>query len=72
MKILPFVQLQGNPAVTSPQEQLYKQMTSNPAFTQRNIQKTNVYLPDSRPEQNLWSRITLYRACTYVFDLSAL
>ena len=26
-------------------------MTSNPAFTERNIQKVNVYLLDSRPEQ---------------------
>ena len=28
--------LQGNPAVASPKEQLYEQMTSNPAFTERN------------------------------------
>ena len=26
-------------------------MTSNPAFTERNIQKANAYLLDSRPEQ---------------------
>ena len=64
--------LQGNPAVASPKEQLYEQMTSNPAFTERNIQKPNAYLLDSRPEQNLWSRITLYGACTYVFGLSTL
>ena len=43
--------LQGNPAVASPKEQLYEQMTSNPAFTERNIQKPNAYLLDSRPEQ---------------------
>ena len=43
--------LQGNPAVASPNEQLYEQMTSNPAFTERNIQKPNAYLLDSRPEQ---------------------
>ena len=43
--------LQGNPAVASPKEQLYEQMTSNPAFTERNIQKANAYLLDSRPEQ---------------------
>ena len=49
-KILPFVQLQGNPAVASSKEQLYEQMTSNPALTERNIQKANAYLPDSRPE----------------------
>ena len=33
--------LQGNTAAASPQEQLYEQMTSNPAFTERNIQKAN-------------------------------
>ena len=49
-KILPFVLL-GNPVVASPKEQLYEQMTSNPAFTERNIQKANAYLLDSRPEQ---------------------
>ena len=53
-KILPFVLLKGNPVVASPKGQLYKQMTSNPAFTERNIQKANayLYLLDSRPEQN--------------------
>ena len=30
--------LTGNPAVASPNEQLYEQMTSNPALTERNIQ----------------------------------
>ena len=49
---MPFVQLQGNSVVASPKEQLYEQMTSNPAFTERNIQKANAYLLDSRPEQN--------------------
>ena len=44
-------QLQGNPTVASPKEQLYEQMTSNPALTERNIQKANAYLLDSRPEQ---------------------
>ena len=43
--------LQGNPAVASPKEQLYEQ-TSNPAFAERNLQKPNAYLLDSRPEQN--------------------
>ena len=43
--------LQGNPAVASPKEQLYEQMTSNPAFTERNIQKSNAYLLYSRQEQ---------------------
>ena len=43
--------LQGNPAVASPKEQLYEQMTSNSAFTERNILKTNAYLQESRPEQ---------------------
>ena len=40
--------LQGNPVVASPKEQLYEQTTSNPAFTERNIQKPNAYLLDSR------------------------
>ena len=48
---MPFVQLQGDPAVASPKEQLYEQMTSNPAFAERNIQKANAYLLDSRAEQ---------------------
>lgn len=43
--------LQGNPTVASPKEQLYEQTTSNPAFTERNTQKANAYLLDSRPEQ---------------------
>ena len=43
--------LQGNPAFASPNEQLYEKMTSNPAFTERNIKKPNAYLLDSRPEQ---------------------
>ena len=50
-KILPFVQSYSNPAVTSPKEQLYEQTTSNPAFTERNIQKANAYLLYSRQEQ---------------------
>ena len=52
-KILPYVQLQSNPAVASPREQLYEQMTSNPVFTERNIQKANACLLYSHPEQNL-------------------
>ena len=48
---LPFVQSYSNPAVASPKEQLYEQMTSNPAFTERNIQKANAYLLCSRQEQ---------------------
>jgi len=32
------------PAVASPTEQLYEQMTSNPALTKRNIQNSKVYL----------------------------
>ena len=67
-------QLQDNPTVASPKEQLYEQMTSNPALTERNIQKANAYLLDSRPEQKsvVTYRITLYRACTCVFGLSTL
>ena len=43
--------LQDNPAVASPKEQLYEQMTSNPASTERNIQKPNASLLDCPPEQ---------------------
>ena len=52
-KILPFVQLHGNPVAASPKDQLYEQTTSNPAFTERIIQKANavLYLLDSCPEQ---------------------
>ena len=46
-----FSVLQGNCAVASPKEQLNEQMTSNPAFTERNIQKANAYLLYSRQEQ---------------------
>ena len=67
-------QLQDNPTVASPKEQLYEQMTSNPALTERNIQKANAYLLDSRPEQKsvVTYRTILYQACTYVFGLSTL
>ena len=44
--------LQSKPAVASPKEQLYEEMTSSPAFTERNVQNPNVYLLDSRPEHN--------------------
>ena len=51
-KIPPFVQSHKvTPAVASPKEKLYEQMTSHPAFTEKNIQKPNAYLLDSRPEQ---------------------
>ena len=64
--------LQGNLAVESPKEQLNEQMTSNPVFTERNVQNANPYLLYSRREQKSLVRITLYRACTYVFGLSTL
>ena len=50
----------------------YEQMTSNPAFTEGNTQKANAYLLHYIlvRNKNLWSRVTLYRACTYVFGLS--
>ena len=56
--MLSFVQLQRRiPAVASPTEQLYEQMTSFPAFTKRNnIQNANTYLLN-----------ILARTCTYVF-----
>ena len=50
-KILPFVQLRGRPATTSPKGHLYEHMTYNPAFTERNIHGANAYFLDSRPEQ---------------------
>ena len=48
-KILLFIQsYKVTPAVASPKEQLYEQTASNPAFTERNIQKANkAYLLDS-------------------------
>ena len=58
-EILPFIQsYKVTPAVASPKEQLYEQTTSNPAFTEWNIQKANAYLLDSRPEQK--SLVTYY------------
>ena len=55
-KILPFVQLHGNPVAASPKDQLYEQTTSNPAFTERIIQKANavLYLLDSCPEHKIF------------------
>ena len=41
----------GLPAVASRKEQLYEQMTSNLAFTERNMQKANAYVLYSRQEQ---------------------
>ena len=70
---MPFVQLQGNSVVASPKQQLYEQMTSNPAFTERNIQKAKGYLLDSRPEQkSLVTYHTLHSLYVYVFGLSTL
>ena len=43
--------LKGNPAIASPKEQFYEQMTSNPAFTEKNVQKANAYLLYSHLEQ---------------------
>ena len=65
--------LQGNPAVASPKEQLYEQMTSNPAFTERNIQKANAYLLYSRQEQKslvTYHTLQSFNVRTYVFGLS--
>ena len=48
-------------------------MISNPAFTKRNIQNANAYLLNILVRnKTLWSRITLYRASTYVFGSSTL
>ena len=73
-KILLFIQsYKVTPAIASPKEQLYEQMASNPAFTERNIQKANAYLSYSRQEQkSLVTYHTQYRACTHVFGLSTL
>ena len=58
-EILPFIQsYKVTPAVASPKEQLYERTTSNPVFTEWNIQKANAYLLDSRPEQK--SLVTYY------------
>ena len=69
--------LQGNPAVASPKERLYEQMTSNPTFTERNIQKPNAYLLDSRPQQKslvtyhtLRSLLRMCLACQH-FDFNS-
>ena len=65
--------LQGNPAVASPKEQLYEQMTSNPAFTERNIQKANAYLLYSRQEQkSLVTYHTLQSLYVYVWLVNTL
>ena len=65
--------LQGNPAVASPKEQLYEQMTSNPAFTERNIQKVNAYLLYSRQEQkSLFTYHTLQSLCVCVWLVNTL
>ena len=71
---MPFVQLQGNSVVASPKEQLYEQMTSNPAFTERNIQKANAYLLlYSRQEQkSLVMYHTLQSLCVCVWLVNTL
>ena len=50
-KILPFDQLQL-PLLPHPHNNLYEQMTSNPAFTKRNIQNANAYLLKFCPNEN--------------------
>ena len=77
-KILPFFSvLQGNCPVASPKEQLYEQTTSNPAFTERNIQQTIAHLPDSRPEQKIFGHVShsteFVRMCLacQLFDLNS-
>ena len=71
--ILPFFQLQGNPAVASPKEHVYEHMRYNPAFTERNIQEANAYLLDSRPEQKcLVTYHTLPSLCVCVWLVNTL
>ena len=62
------------PAVTSPKEHVYEQMTYNPAFTERNIQEVNaIYLLDSRPEQKfLVTYHTLPSLCVCVWLVNTL
>ena len=59
--------LQGNPAVASPKEKLCEQMTSNPAFTERNIQKPKACLLGSCLEQKIFGHVShstgLVRMC---------
>ena len=62
--------LQGNPAVASPKEQLYEQMTSNPAFSERNIQPI-AYLLDSRQEQKslvMYHTLQSLYACVWLVN----
>ena len=69
--------VQDNPAVTSPKEQIYEQMTSNPAFTERNIQKANANLLYSRQKQKIFGHVShfteLVRMCLACqhFDLNS-
>ena len=59
--------LQGNPAVAWPKEQLYEQMTYLIQPLQREICKKSTLISYVLVRsKNLWSRITLYRACTYI------
>ena len=61
------------PAVASPKEHVYEQMTYNPAFTERNIQEANAYLLDSRPEQKcLVTYHTLPSLCVCVWLVNTL
>ena len=69
--------LQGNRAVASPKEKPNEQMTSNPAFTERNIQKPNACLLDSRPEQKIFGHVShstelvrMFLACPH-FDFNS-
>ena len=56
--------LQGHTAVASPKERLYEQMTSNPAFTERNIQKSNsVISPMSKMFGHVSHSAKLVRMC---------
>ena len=55
-----------HPTVASPKEHLYEQMPSNPAFTERDIQKANPFSYILVLSKTLWSSVTLYRACRSV------
>ena len=45
-------------------------MTSNPAFTERNVQKRNAYLLDSRLDQKSLITYHTLQSFTYVFGFS--
>ena len=65
--------MKKNSSFCSPKERLYEQMTFNPAFTERNIQKSNASLLYSRQEQkSLVTYHTLQSLYVYVWLVNTL